>query len=293
MKLKILLLVLISIISYSLARAQNVNDYLILENIGQYKLSQPEKLIPGFAPVGGPRAYKGAGVIARASHFSPDHVDLTCEIMYLGGDLNASPTVFVTIHSDSDSDKWLLHELDREFRNYYGIPGKSFGPRQINGQTIIENLVAGGSYRWLSGNKVIVIEYHDSQMTKPEPIEVIEAYLAKHPSTMPSFTLEDLRRTASKTTWIKDEMDRRLWLCDKWFYQLQLGKVQQKEVFEQAVKSMNVFLDYREKYYGQKAADEKNLLAGYLASNNGTGIKAKLDEYKKWWAVNKEKGISL
>jgi hypothetical protein len=42
-----------------------------------------------------------------------------------------------------------------------------------------------------------------------------------------------------------------------------------------------------------KAADEKNLLAAYLNTNNGTGIKAKLDEYKKWWVVNKEKAISL
>ncbi len=56
---------------------------------------------------------------------------------------------------------------------------------------------------------------------------------------------------------------------------------------------MNVFLDYREKYYGIKAVDEKSLLAGYLTANNGTAIKAKLTEYKNWWVVNKEKAISL
>jgi len=59
------------------------------------------------------------------------------------------------------------------------------------------------------------------------------------------------------------------------------------------LKSMNVFLDYREKYYGIKAVDEKSLLAGYLTANNGTAIKAKLTEYKNWWVVNKEKAISL
>jgi hypothetical protein len=202
--------------------------------------------------------------------------------------------VQVTKHADPpDSIKWLLHETDRDFRNYYGLPGKSFGPRQVGGQAIIENLVAGGSYRWISGTKVIVIEYHDSQMTKPEPIEVIQAYLTKHPSTMQAFTLEELRSNTGKTIWIKDEMNRRLWLCDKWFMQLQLRKVEEKQVYQESVKSMNLFLDYREKYYGIKAADEKNLLAGYLNSNNGTGIKAKLDEYKKWWVVNKEKGINL
>ena len=53
------------------------------------------------------------------------------------------------------------------------------------------------------------------------------------------------------------EMERRLWLGDKWFYQLQLGKVQQSEVFQQAVKSLGIFFDYRENYFGMKAGDEK------------------------------------
>lgn len=88
-------------------------------------------------------------------------------------------------------------------------------------------------------------------------------------------------------------MDRRLWLCDKWFYQLQLGKVQQNQVFQESIKCMSIFLDYREKYFGIKAADEKNLLASYLSSNNSTSIKAKLTEYKNWWSVNKSKAISL
>ena len=88
-------------------------------------------------------------------------------------------------------------------------------------------------------------------------------------------------------------MDRRLWLCDKWFYQLQLGKVQLAPVLQEAVKHMGVFLHHREKYYGIKAADEKNLLDNYLMQNNGTGIKAKLTEYKNWWAVNKDKAITL
>ncbi len=140
---------------------------------------------------------------------------------------------------------------------------------------------------------MIMIEYHDSQLTKPEPIEVIQAYLTKHPSTLPAVTMKELNSAANKTTWIKDEMDRRLWLCDKWFYQLQLGKVQQADAFQAAVKSMTIFLDYREKYCGIKAADEKNLLASYLNANNGTGIKAKLDEYKKWRTVNKNKAINL
>jgi len=88
-------------------------------------------------------------------------------------------------------------------------------------------------------------------------------------------------------------MDRRLWLCDKWFMQLQLKKTEEKDVYHGCVKSMNIFLDYRAKYYGIKALDEKNLLSGYLNTNNGAGIKSNLTEYKNWWTVNKEKQINL
>jgi hypothetical protein len=56
---------------------------------------------------------------------------------------------------------------------------------------------------------------------------------------------------------------------------------------------MNEFSDYRGKYYGVKAADDKNLLASYLSANNGTGIKAKLAEYKTWWAANKTNPITI
>jgi hypothetical protein len=44
---------------------------------------------------------------------------------------------------------------------------------------------------------------------------------------------------------------------------------------------------------GMAAATEKNLLAGYLSTNNGTGIRSKLAEYKTWWQANKTVAISL
>ncbi|MBI5026928.1 MAG: hypothetical protein HZC12_09455 [Nitrospirae bacterium] len=56
---------------------------------------------------------------------------------------------------------------------------------------------------------------------------------------------------------------------------------------------MEVVLNYREKYYGINAKDEKNLLSNYLLQNNGTAIKNKLTEYKNWWNLNKDKAISL
>jgi hypothetical protein len=89
--------------------------------------------------------------------------------------------------------------------------------------------------------------------------------------------------------WIKDEMDRRLWLCDKWFLNPPIKRDGVRPVREEILDSMNIFLNYREKYFGVKAEDEKNLLAGYFTSNNAAGFKAKLAEYKDWWEMNKDK----
>lgn len=278
---KVMMLITLLSLQPMAALAITVSDYLVDADIGQYS-----KSYPGACP-------KGTGILAGVSHFKIDHTDYACDIHYYNETSDFGVEVQVTKHSGSDSDKWLMHEVDTEFRTYYGIPDPSYIIKTINGNTIYTFGTAGWDYRWVSGNKVIMIEYHDTQMNKPEPLEIVQAYLAKHPSTLPMISMKDLYSSAGKTTWIKDEMERRLWFCDKWFYQLQLKKVEEKQVYQESVKSMNIFLDYREKYYGIKAINEKNILASYLYSNNGTGIKAKLTEYKNWWSVNKDKAISL
>ena len=286
--------VILSVLAATLFAADDVSSFLILNDIPPYvRLTRTRDIVTDQPKtISGYTSHPGSGVLVGADHFT-DHPDMTYETTYQSETLGMGVEVQVIMHSGVDSDKWLVHEIDDSFRDDFGIPSNSYGPRQINGQTVYVISIGGRGYRWLSGNKVIEISYHGSLTTLPEPLEIVQAYLVKHPSTLPPITLAQLRSAENKTTWTKDEMDRRLWLCDTWFYQLQLGKVQQSDVFQQAVKSMNVFLDYREKYYGIKAADEKNLLAGYLNTSNGTGIKAKLDEYKKWWTVNKDKPISL
>jgi hypothetical protein len=260
---------------------QNASDYLILQSIGDYHSS------------GKGKCGKGSGIIATTGHFKEDHNDLNCRTGYYNMQQDLAVSIQVTQHTNSDSDKWLLHEVDAEFRNYYGIPGLSYTVKNIDGNIVFVFSSGGRDYRWLSGNKVVIVEYTDLMMEKPEPLEIVRAYLAKHPSTLQPMTLVQLRSTDNKTKWIKDEMERRLWLCDKWFMALQLGKAEQKAVLQNTVDSMQVFLDYREKYYGIKAADEKNLLANYLLQNNGTGIKNKLTEYKNWWVENKGNPINL
>ena len=288
------ILVIIGVIFAKGVLSQSISDYLILQNIGQYSLDKPEKDLPGEPPSGGPRFFNSAGELAGAGHFV-DHIDKTYEVMYLGCDAYASPTVKVTQHTGGDSDKWLLHEMETGYRDSdtarLGLLHKGTYIEKINNNIVMRLEIAGGSYSWLSNNNIVVsIEYSDPNFTKPEPKEIINAYLAKLPSAIPStFKLNK----DHEVTWLKDEMERRLWLCDKWFMQLQLRKADEKEVYRESFRSMNIFLDYREKYFGIAAKAEKIMLAGYFETNNGTGIKAKLKEYKDWWTANKEKSINL
>ncbi len=292
-KNNIIILLLVLLLIPSIGFAQSYSDYLILQNINPYKLETAQKVVGGY--IGGPRVFDGPGAIAPTDHFSPDHTDKTYEAYYEGGSTLASATVQVTKHSGSDSDKWLAHEVERGFRDTDKLESGPDEDSMVREVSVLKVFFYGGGvvgYRWFSNNIVVNIQYTNLGGPKPEPLEVVKAYLAKFPSSIVMSDIE-FKARAHNETWIKDEMDRRLWLCDKWFMQLQLKKVEEKQVYLESVNSMNIFLDYREKYYGMKATDDKNLLTGYLSTNNGTGIKTKLTEYKNWWSVHKSDAISL
>lgn len=291
---KILVLVLILMLVPLFIYAA-VSDFLILQDIGSYKFitQSRDPLTKKIIQIPGYTMWNHSGVVAGAGHFSIDHTDTRYEIVYDSDITDLGVRVQITLHPGSDSDKWLLHELDADFRAYGAIPADTYAVTEINGNTILVEGSGGWVYRWLSGNKVINIEYTDLTGGKPEPLEIVKAYLAKHPSTLPSMTLTELRSAGNSIKWLKDEMERRLWLCDKWFMALQLGKAEQKAVLQETVKSMKIFLDYREKYFGVKAVDEKNLLFGFLNQNDGTAIKNKLKEYKNWWSIHKSDSISI
>ncbi|MCE5211297.1 MAG: hypothetical protein LLG40_07070 [Deltaproteobacteria bacterium] len=274
-----------------IAFTQNISDYLILQDIGNYKLDKPEKDLPGEPATGGPHLVK-KNILSATGHFQ-DHNDVTYGVMYLSNSGNVSPDVQVTQHTGGDSDRWLLHELDKAFRTSLGIPGDQYIMRVVNGNNIMTFGSAGWVYRWISNNKVISIEYEDGQMTKPEPVEVVNAYLVKFPSTLPAVTSADLRTKDNQSKWIKDEMDRRLWLCDKWNAQSQTGSVKQSDLIYNLVRSMNVFLNYRQKYYNIATDADIKALAGYKQNNDIASIQNKLTEYKTWWAKHKDKRISL
>ena len=188
------------------AYAQSISDYLILQDIGDYKFKTQTKdfitgqprTIPGYSTRTAP------GILAGTDHFDVDHDDKTYETKYVNRTIGLGVEVQVTKHAGSDSDKWLLHEVERDFRNYYGLSDNSYIVKQIDGNTILAVGAGGWTYRWLSGSKVVHISYTDLMMEKPQPLEVVKAYLAKHPSTLPPMTLKELRSTENKTKWIKD-----------------------------------------------------------------------------------------
>lgn len=124
-------------------------------------------------PIGGPRIADRPGIIGATGHF-PDHKDTTYEVMYIGGNGYPSPSVEITQHAGSDSDRWLLHEVEDSYRDnddsdgHLGLlSGAGVKIREINGNKIIYWGLGGGSYSWISdSNKVIEIKYVDLKRTK-------------------------------------------------------------------------------------------------------------------------------
>ena len=272
----VIAILLIPIASYS----QEIGDYLIREDIGSYKRITK----------GGP----SGNILAGAKHFGADHTDGSYGIAYVNNEDKMWVDVQVTQHAGGDSDKWLLHEVEDSYRDAdtesLGLLTGSTILRKIGGNRLLYLGLGGGSFSWISNNVVVEISYTDLQGTKPEPLEVVQAYLQKFPSTIPTSLVLD---KAHDELWIKDEMERRLWLCDKWQAELQAGKAQISHALEEIVENLEVFLDYREKYYGISAGEEKQIFYGYLQALNGTEIRKKLTGYKQWWTENQTKPINL
>jgi hypothetical protein len=274
------------------ALAQNISDYLILQDIGSYvrmvKVKDFRtlelKTIPGYTIT------NNSGVLMGADHFLLDHSDKSYETVYESDVTDLGVEVQVTQHTGGDSDRWLLHELERSFRRgNYEEDMTSARFRNIDGNNVFYGGLGGGHYRWLSRFVVIDISYTDLYKQKPEPIEVVKAYLAKFPSTISNITIDNTHNIQ----WVKDEIERRLWLCDKWNAQFQTGKTTQADLIYNLDRSMNVFLNYRQKYFGVSAKSDLEALFGYKQKNDIASIQKKLTEYKTWWAKHKNKSIRI
>ena len=280
-KIKFAAILIILFLLPIVAFAQNANDYLIASDIGSYRK------ITG----GGP----ASSVLAGTDHFYLDHNDTSWGIAYVNDSQKIWIDVKVNPHTGGDSDRWLLHEIEDSYRDgdehaKLGLLIQATRLREINGNKIIGR--RGNGYTWISNNVVIDVSYTDLKGNKPEPLEIVQAYLAKFPS---SITITDavFKSSDYNIKWIKDEMDRRLWLCDKWNAQSQAGGVTQADLMVKLLENMDVFLKYRQKYFNVAAEAESNLLGTYHENNDLVSIQKKLTEYKTWWAKHKDKRISL
>lgn len=263
-----------------LINTQNPADYLILQSIGQYSNS------------GRGQCGEGSGIIGTADHFDEDHNVTTCRTGYYFMQQDMAVSIKVEQHTGGDSDRWLLHEVEDGYRRGKELKATYGAPNPIR---VIDNnkiWFQWGHYSWLSNNVVVSIDYTDMQGTKPEPLEVVKAYLAKYPSTI-ALTNDDAKANAHNVQWIKDETDRRLWLCDKWNAQFQAGKTTEKDLLYNLVRSIKVFLNYRQKYFSVASGADLKLLFGYKQNNDIASIQKKLTECKDWWAKHKDKSISL
>jgi hypothetical protein len=279
--------------SGSVVYGQDAAEYIILQDIGQYQfitetsdfITGEPKTIPGYIK------FKGPGLIAAAGHFYEDHQDITFETNYVKLGV-MSVSVQVTRHAGVDSDQWLLHEVEYSYRdpedNTLGLAIQGVRIRNFNGDNIIA--LRGNSYSWISNNTVIIISYTDLDGTKPEPLEVVQAYLQKYPSTLPEGFVFD---AAHNEQWIKDEMSRRLWLSEKWFAWQAGGNVEMVEALGEVVDHLEEFLDYRQRYFGMNADQEKMDLIAAKRVNGDVAIKAKLTQYKQWWEGHKGDSITL
>jgi len=263
------------------AEAQDIAAHLITTDIDVYR--------PSKNPSGG----LGPGVLALADHFFYDHHDVNYRISYFDLATKTGATVQVTEHSGGDSDRWLLHEAEMEFRNYFGFPGDSYVIREIDGHRIIAAGIGGWAYRWLSGNHVIHIEYTDLQMTKSEPLQIVEAYLAKYPSTLPPMTSERLRSSEDISEWVKNEMERTLWLCEKWFHKYESDGREAERAIREVQGFLETFLRYQEEFFPEEIEDlEMRLLEIYFAADI-RGLRDLHSAYDRWWKESKDRCISL
>jgi hypothetical protein len=265
-----------------LAYGQDISGYLIVNDIGGFRASK------------NPSEGQGPGILIATGHFYQDHQDITYETGYFNMTTRVGPDVQVTRHAGVDSDQWLLHEVEDSFRDpdYEQLGTHIYGSivRNVNNQRVLWIGMGGGSFKWLSGYTTIFISYTDLDGTKPEPLEVVQAYLEKYPSTLPADFVFDAARDEQ---WIKDEMSRRLWLSEKWFAWQAGGNVEMVEALDEVVDHLEEFLDYRQRYFGMNADQEKMDLIAAKRSNDDVAIKAKLTQYKQWWDGHKGDSITL
>lgn len=263
------------------AVGQSASDVLISGDIGGFKCI-------------GARATGGkTGIVGGAGHFPPGSgtmYTISCdnEALDLGVDVE------VTLHSSS---QWLGHEVEGGYRDPDDsdgrlglLSGAGVKVREIDGSRIYYWGLGGGSYTWISGTKTVVeVKYTDLQRTKPEPLEIVRAYLAKYPSSLPAV---DIRSTSYTENWIRNEMERRVWLMEKWVGVGNADVLKQAEATRQIFyEHFLTFAQYAKKYLGD---DQGARAQAFLAAEKDwPKLVEEVGKLRVWWDANKTRSLLL
>ncbi len=296
MKMSIVFVILLMMPCLSMA---DVSDYLILNEIGSYRIIK-ETIHPITKKIVMRDGYtieeEHAGVSLASIHFNVDHNDTTYGTYYESDVADLGVRVQITQHAGADSDQWLMHEIEDAYRDgndkegRLGLLTQGTRIRDIDGNKIIG--MRGGGYNWVSNSILVDVSYTDLYGTKPEPLEILKAYLAKYPSSM-ILTDTEFKSATHNEKWIKDEMGRRLWITGKWLEAHGAGTAELKDTLYNTYKSLEVFLRYREKYFEVGAIDHIREIYAFKKEGQVAGMQAKAQELDQWWQLNKNEEITL
>lgn len=264
-------------LSTNLSAQENLNEYLVMHNIGSYEIY---------------KGYQDRGMLIGSPEMKNMGNDIegryeSYRAIYSIDEEHAVPKVEIQIHQNT---QWLEHNLQREFRDTVddetlGLRFPSAIVKKLVNSRLFNTRSGGGRYAWLHNNLWIEINYTDLQLVEPEPLEVVEAYLQKWPPTYPT---EATKLIAGTEQWIKDEMEYLLWVSDRWFAQYDAGKETLKEAMWEVKDKLDDFLRYRAKYFDEDLDEERIA----IKNANESTLRTKLKEYQQWLAENKDKSLS-
>lgn len=270
----------------------NANDYLILHDIGDYKIAKYKNISSTHNKRITDNYILKIGVTTFESvHLIPDLKDISYMTEYSrekkensfsfdnSRTNDASKTkrtrrsrfvsgcdnveVSVIKHTGGESDKWLQHELAGNFIQQKGDI-RDIQLENIEGKKVFIKIKYGfGSedviYAWLHDNAVFKIKSHREFDCACRPTEILTAYLKKFPPTV---------RSPNIMKWQNHHVAYELWLSKKWLEQIKDAEPIDDKILKIALKHIFLYLKFREKEYGIKAVtDKKGLWKLYLVKD--------------------------
>lgn len=190
-------------------------------------------------------------------------------VPYIGSGLTyrgAEDTVRVEVREYADAS-WLAHNVEGQLRHTAG--GGRLGELSetavvADGGALCLNGVDSRCW-WVNGSRVVAV-------SGGAPQQVMSAYLKSLPPTASAFTADD--------AWAHDEMAR---LLDGARRRLELSAQSgERDQLPWINRELGTFLQYRDKYYGVAATDERLQLSKALQEQDDALLHSKLAEYQDW-----------